>query len=87
MGCHRGKEWTHLCLRVGLYFFSITKSFENNLLNRNSFKFSDARNMAREVRDIILEAIETQGNKSKQEAENYLKRMESQRRYSADVWS
>lgn len=47
----------------------------------------DARNMAREVRDIILETIETEGKKTKQEAEAYLKRMESQRRYSADVWS
>ncbi len=43
--------------------------------------------MAREVRDIILETIEVQGQKSKQEAEVFLKKMESQRRYSADVWS
>lgn len=43
--------------------------------------------MAKEVKEIILETIQTQGNKSKQEAEDYLKRMESQRRYSADVWS
>lgn len=48
---------------------------------------SDARSMAKEVKEIILETIQTQGNKSKQEAEDYLKRMESQRRYSADVWS
>lgn len=43
--------------------------------------------MAREVRDIILETIEVEGKKSKQEAEAFLKRMESQRKYSADVWS
>ncbi len=55
--------------------------------NSISWLFSDARNMAREVRDIILETIVTEGKKSKQEAETYLKRMESQRRYSADVWS
>ena len=43
--------------------------------------------MAREVKEIILETIQIHGNKSKQEAEDYLKRMDSQRRYSADVWS
>ncbi|KAI1292329.1 NADPH--cytochrome P450 reductase [Halotydeus destructor] len=47
----------------------------------------DARNMARDVRDILIETIEVEGNKTKQEAEAYLKKMESQRRYSADVWS
>ena len=48
---------------------------------------SDARTMAREVKEIILETIQTEGNKSREEAESYLKKMESQKRYSADVWS
>lgn len=43
--------------------------------------------MAREVREIILETIQIYGEKSKKDAENFLKRMESQKRYSADVWS
>lgn len=43
--------------------------------------------MARDVRDIILEVIEQEGKKTKLEAEAFLKKMESQRRYSADVWS
>jgi len=43
--------------------------------------------MARDVRDILLEVIEVEGKMSKSEAEAYLKKMESQRRYSADVWS
>ncbi|RWS18607.1 NADPH--cytochrome P450 reductase-like protein, partial [Leptotrombidium deliense] len=47
----------------------------------------DARNMARDVRDILLKVIEEYGNKTKDEAEAYLKAMETQRRYSADVWS
>lgn len=51
------------------------------------YSSSDARTMAKEVKDIFLETIQTHGNKSRQEAEDYLKRMESQRRYSADVWS
>ncbi|XP_017485883.1 PREDICTED: NADPH--cytochrome P450 reductase-like [Rhagoletis zephyria] len=55
--------------------------------NGHIYICGDARSMAKEVKEIILETIQTQGNKSKQEAEDYLKRMESQRRYSADVWS
>ena len=47
----------------------------------------DARSMAKDVRDIILDVIATFGNKTKSEAESFLKKMESQRRYSADVWS
>ncbi|RWS02998.1 NADPH-cytochrome P450 reductase-like protein [Dinothrombium tinctorium] len=47
----------------------------------------DARNMARDVRDILIKMIEDKGNKSKSEAEMYLKSLETQRRYSADVWS
>jgi len=57
--------------------------------NRNGHVYicGDARTMAKDVRDIILEVISSFGNKSKTEAEAFLKRMESQRRYSADVWS
>lgn len=47
----------------------------------------DARNMARDVRDIILSTIQEKGNKTPSEADVYFKKMETQRRYSADVWS
>ncbi|KPM11726.1 NADPH-cytochrome P450 reductase-like protein [Sarcoptes scabiei] len=55
--------------------------------NGHVYICGDARTMAREVREIILETIEKFGAKSKKDAEDFLKRMESQRRYSADVWS
>lgn len=57
--------------------------------NRNGHLYicGDARSMAKDVRDIILDVIATFGKKSKADAESYLKKMESQRRYSADVWS
>ncbi|XP_076364602.1 cytochrome P450 reductase isoform X1 [Tachypleus tridentatus] len=55
--------------------------------NGHIYVCGDARNMARDVHNIILEVIQEKGGKSRQEAEDYLKRMESQRRYSADVWS
>lgn len=51
------------------------------------FFYSDARNMAKDVHNIILDVIQELGQKSKSEAEAYIKKMESQRRYSADVWS
>ncbi|XP_055936551.1 NADPH--cytochrome P450 reductase-like isoform X1 [Argiope bruennichi] len=47
----------------------------------------DARNMAKDVHNIILEIVQEYGKKTKDEAEAYIKKMESQRRYSADVWS
>lgn len=55
--------------------------------NGHIYICGDARSMAKDVRDIILEVIEKLGQKSKSEAEAFLKKMESQRRYSADVWS
>jgi len=57
--------------------------------NRNGHIYicGDARTMAKDVRDIILDVISKYGGKTKQEAEVFLKKMESQRRYSADVWS
>lgn len=47
----------------------------------------DARSMAKDVHDIFVEVISKFGNKTRTEAETYLKKMETQRRYSADVWS
>ncbi|KAI2795909.1 hypothetical protein BLOT_016382 [Blomia tropicalis] len=55
--------------------------------NGHLYICGDARTMAREVKEIILETIQTHGNRTRKEAEDYLKRMDSQRRYSADVWS
>ncbi|KAG8182223.1 hypothetical protein JTE90_002654 [Oedothorax gibbosus] len=55
--------------------------------NGHIYVCGDARSMAKDVHSIILEIIEEFGQKSKNEAEAYIKRMESQRRYSADVWS
>nr|XP_027203327.1 NADPH--cytochrome P450 reductase-like [Dermatophagoides pteronyssinus] len=55
--------------------------------NGHIYICGDARTMAREVKEIILETIEKYGNKTRKESEDFLKRMESQKRYSADVWS
>ncbi|CAO1395159.1 unnamed protein product [Diamesa serratosioi] len=47
----------------------------------------DAKNMATDVRNILLNIIKTKGNMSETDAQQYIKKMETQKRYSADVWS
>lgn len=49
--------------------------------------FSDAKNMATDVRNILIRIISTKGNMSESDALGYLKRLEGQKRYSADIWS
>ena len=43
--------------------------------------------MARSVKEILLDIIQEKGKKSLAEAQAFLKRMEAQRKYAADVWS
>ena len=45
------------------------------------------RSCFQDVRNIILEICTGNGNMDEKEAENYVKKLESQKRYSADVWS
>ncbi|KAH0951974.1 hypothetical protein HN011_004798 [Eciton burchellii] len=47
----------------------------------------DARNMARDVHNILLKVVMERGNMSELAAMDYIKKMESQKRYSTDVWS
>lgn len=49
--------------------------------------FRDARNMARDVHNLVLKVIIEKGNMTEQQAVAYLKKMEAQKRYSVDVWS
>lgn len=48
---------------------------------------SDARNMARDVHNILLKVVMEKGNMTELQAADYIKRMDSQKRYSSDVWS
>lgn len=43
--------------------------------------------MANDVRKVLVNIIQTKGNMDASSAEAYLRNMESQKRYSADVWS
>merc|ERR1719195_1275387 len=47
----------------------------------------DAKMMAKDVRNIIVEICVNNGGMADKDAENYVKKLESQKRYSADVWS
>lgn len=60
-----------------------------NIIEHNGHIYvcGDARSMAKDVHNIIVDIIHVEGQKSKAEAEAFLKRMESQRKYSCDVWS
>ena len=49
--------------------------------------YSDARNMARDVHDIIIDLCGKYGQMSASDAQAFVKKLETQRRYSADVWS
>ena len=40
-----------------------------------------------DVRNIIVEICVNNGGMADKDAENYVKKLESQKRYSADVWS
>lgn len=43
--------------------------------------------MARDVHDIVLKVVQEKGNMTEAQALTFVKKMEAQKRYSADVWS
>lgn len=55
--------------------------------NGHFYICGDARNMANDVRNVILKVIQEKGEMTEQQALAYLKKMETQKRLSADVWS
>ena len=58
------------------------------ILNINEANvYSDARNMARDVHNILLKVVMQKGKMTEMEAQDYIKKMDAQKRYSSDVWS
>uniref|UniRef100_A0A1A9UHQ5 NADPH--cytochrome P450 reductase n=1 Tax=Glossina austeni TaxID=7395 RepID=A0A1A9UHQ5_GLOAU len=55
--------------------------------NGHFYICGDAKNMAVDVRNILVKILKTKGNMNEPDAVQYLKKMEAQKRYSADVWS
>lgn len=58
--------------------------FENN---GHLYICGDAKNMAVDVRNIVLKIIQEKGNQTEEQAQSYYKKMETQKRISMDVWS
>ncbi|XP_046680657.1 NADPH--cytochrome P450 reductase isoform X2 [Homalodisca vitripennis] len=55
--------------------------------NGHLYVCGDARTMARDVHDIVVQVVQEKGNMTQEQALAYVKKMEAQKRYSADVWS
>ncbi|XP_019865279.1 NADPH--cytochrome P450 reductase isoform X2 [Aethina tumida] len=55
--------------------------------NGHLYICGDAKNMAADVRNVILKILQEKGQMTEQKAQEYLKKMETQKRLSADVWS
>ncbi|KAL1452216.1 hypothetical protein WDU94_006512 [Cyamophila willieti] len=55
--------------------------------NGHLYVCGDAKNMAKDVHNIVSKVIQEKGNMTPEQAAAYLKKMETQKRYSADVWS
>ncbi|XP_077995276.1 NADPH--cytochrome P450 reductase-like isoform X2 [Glandiceps talaboti] len=60
-----------------------------NLLDKGAHLYicGDARNMARDVNEVLRDILMTEGGLTKDQAEDYFKKMHSKGRYAADVWS
>jgi len=55
--------------------------------NGHFYICGDAKMMAKDVQNILVEIVKTHGQRSEEEAQAFIKKMETQKRYSADVWS
>ncbi|XP_059488466.1 NADPH--cytochrome P450 reductase [Neocloeon triangulifer] len=55
--------------------------------NGHLYVCGDARNMARDVHNLVVELVAEGGDMNHDAANSYVKKMEAQKRYSADVWS
>ncbi|XP_044754786.1 NADPH--cytochrome P450 reductase isoform X2 [Coccinella septempunctata] len=60
---------------------------DNNKSGGNLYICGDAKSMANDVRNIILRIIQEKGGMTEQQASTFLKKMETQKRLSSDVWS
>lgn len=55
--------------------------------NGHLYVCGDARSMARDVHNIVLKVVQEKANMTEAQALTFVKKMEAQKRYSADVWS
>ncbi|KAK8377081.1 hypothetical protein O3P69_013617 [Scylla paramamosain] len=55
--------------------------------NGHLYVCGDAKCMARDVHALIIKICQTEGGMTQEEAEQYVRKMINQKRYSSDVWS
>ncbi|KAK7083624.1 hypothetical protein SK128_015040 [Halocaridina rubra] len=55
--------------------------------NGHLYVCGDAKNMARDVNGLIIKICQTEGEMDQTQAELFVKKMITQKRYSSDVWS
>ncbi|XP_026757626.2 NADPH--cytochrome P450 reductase isoform X2 [Galleria mellonella] len=55
--------------------------------NGHFYVCGDAKNMAVDVRNILLKAVQEKGGRTEVEAAQFLKKLDSMKKYSSDVWS
>ncbi|XP_015598429.1 NADPH--cytochrome P450 reductase isoform X3 [Cephus cinctus] len=55
--------------------------------NGHIYICGDARNMARDVHNILVKVVMERGKMTEMEATAFIKKMDTQKRYSSDVWS
>ncbi|CAH0719854.1 unnamed protein product, partial [Brenthis ino] len=60
-----------------------------NLIMQGAYIFvcGDVKVMATQVKEVIVQFIEKYGEKTKEEAENYLINMQKEKRYLIDIWN
>ena len=74
----------------GHFFFSykrLLSLYYDGLTNNMFFFFSDARNMARDVHNLLVTIVKENGGMTENEAADYVKKLSAKGRYSVDVWS
>lgn len=83
------EKWTFICLwvRIKPLEYRLVEGFFLSLICVSKKMFSDARSMAKDVHSIIVKVVMEKGQMTNSQALNYVKKMEQQKRYSADVWS
>ncbi|XP_075219930.1 cytochrome P450 reductase isoform X2 [Lycorma delicatula] len=77
------KEYvTHLLTMNGSELWNVIGDNNGHL-----YVCGDAKNMAKDVHEIVVKVVQEKGNMDEAQANAYVKKMEAQKRYSSDVWS
>ena len=81
-----GKPWSSFTRKLRCIHSSLPPSF--SLLPSPPLSLlRDARNMARDVQNTLLDIVKTHGKMSDEEASEYVKKLQKKGRYLQDVWS